>query len=90
MGRAHIQIRQQRDSGDYHEVEFFFIPGGVVIHRHILTENEELATAWKKHRKFWDKWYTMQEVVILRQELKLFLWWIMKHPFHAYRLFKKL
>lgn len=90
MAKAHIQIRQQHDDGDYHEVEIFFAHGGIIIHRHILTDNEERAAIWKKYRKFWNKWYTMQEIVILKKELGALLKGLLKHPVQTYRLIKRL
>lgn len=90
MARAQVQFRQLYDNGDYHEVEIFFLRGGIIIHRHVLTEDEERATKWGKYRKFWNKWYTQQEVVILKKELKSILWGFIKHPFQIYRIITKL
>lgn len=90
MAKANIQLRQKHNDGDYHEIEIFFVRGGIIIHRHVLTENEERADIWKKYRKFWDKWYTMQEIVILKSELKDLLWEMIKHPFLTYRLIRRI
>lgn len=90
MAKANLQLRQKHNDGDYHEIEIFFVRGGIIIHRHVLTENEERATIWNKHRKFWNKWYTMQEVAIMKNELKDLIWGMIKHPFRTYRLIKQL
>ena len=56
----------------------------------IVTDNEEKAKAWNKYRKFWNKWYTMQQVVITIPEIKSILKAFILHPVTAFNCFKTL
>lgn len=89
MARAEITLkREDKYTGELSSVEVFFLKGGVVIHRHHLTDDEDKAKAFKKYRKFWNKWYTMQELVITLPELKSIFQSLILHPFKAYRVIK--
>ena len=90
MAKAEIQVKTKHTDGDIHSVEIFFLKGGIVIHRHVLTDNEEKAKAWNKYRKFWNKWYTMQQVVITLPEIKSILKAFILHPVTAFNCFKTL
>lgn len=90
MARAEITVKTKNNDGDIHSVELFFIKGGIVIHRHVLTDNDKRATAWKKYRKFWNKWYTMQEAVITLPEIKTILIGLIKHPIKSFMIFRNL
>ncbi len=90
MSKAQITVKQQHNNGDFHEVEVFFIHGGIIIHRHLLTGDEKEAELFTKYRKFWNKWYTQQEVAILFPELKKILIELLKHPFEAIRMWNRL
>ena len=90
MAKADITIKTHHTDGEIHSVEFFFVRGGVIIHRHVLTENESAAELWKKHRKFWNKWYTWQETVILLPELKSLFIGFFLHPVRYLKCIRKL
>lgn len=89
MARAEITLKREDNvTGELNSVEIFILKGGIVIHRHHLTDDEVKATAFKKYRKFWNKWYTMQELVITLPELKSIFSSLILHPVKAYRIIK--
>jgi hypothetical protein len=53
-------------NGDIHSLELFVYKSAFILHKHVLTDNEEKADLFKKNRKFWNKWYCMQELVITK------------------------
>ena len=65
-----ITTKIMMDSGDIHTLELFNCKGAYVLHKHVLTSNESKAELFQKMRKFWNKWYCKQEIVITKEEYR--------------------
>lgn len=83
-----MKSTQRKDSGDLHRVELYFMGKSVIIHRHLLTRNEDVAEAFGKERRFFGAWYTKQEVVITYAEIWAFVRLALRHPFKFHRVIR--
>jgi len=68
---ANITLKSQDLNNDWQTVEVFLTNGGIVFHRHALTSNETKAKMYGIVRKFWNKWYCKQELILTVDELKM-------------------
>jgi hypothetical protein len=66
---ADLTLKTNQDNNDIQSVELFILNHGFVLHRHCLTENEKKAKAFGIFRKFWNKYYTKQEIVLTNKEV---------------------
>jgi len=59
---ANLVLKSQDSDNDFQSVEVFFKKGGIILHRHVLTSNEEKSKLYGViERKFWDKYYCKQK-----------------------------
>jgi len=67
---ANITLKSQDKENDCQKVEVFLRKGAIVLHRHSLTSSKEKAKLFGMIRKFGNKWYTKQEIVLTIGELE--------------------
>lgn len=66
---ADLTLKLNQDNNDIQTVELFILKHGFVLHRHCLTDDEKKAKAFGIFRKFWNKFYTKQEIVLTNDEV---------------------
>ena len=66
---ADLRLKTTQENGDIQIVEIFIRKAGFVLHRHCFIDNLAKAKAYGNYRKFWDKFYTTQVIVITKREV---------------------
>lgn len=87
--KARIELKLITRNFDIHKVDMIPFKRGCVLQRHILTNDESKADAFNKVRRFKDKWYSKQRVVITYRELFRIVCFVVLHPFKFRKFIKQ-
>jgi len=68
MSKPIITLKHKYSNGDIQSIELFEFEKAFILHRHVLTDNHKRAKMYQIFRKFSNKWYCMQELVITKEE----------------------
>ena len=68
--KASFRLKTTSPRGTIYTSEIFVSNYSVTVHKHSLTSDEELATHLGIVRKFWNKYYTKQEITMSKTELR--------------------
>lgn len=68
MSKPIITLKRKYSNGDIQSIELFEFDNAFILHRHVLTDSHKRAKLYHIFRKFSNKWYCMQELVITKEE----------------------
>lgn len=64
-------FRYDKNNKKTDRIELIFYSKGIVIHRHMLVDDtDKNRKLYPQHRKFWNKLYATQELMIVSDEIK--------------------